>query len=81
MDDNGLALNVGPAGLTYKRIAHYLANLEHPTLLESTAEEENSDTLLVARSLKRNTRKQGMTVGYAERVIRSIRTRLRGLAR
>ncbi len=69
VDDQGMALNVGPTGFMYKRISHFLASWNHPILLESTYTEEHSHTLLVARSLKRNTWKHGMTEGYAERVI------------
>ena len=69
--DKGQALNVGPAGFTYKRIIDYLTSWEMPTLLVPTPSELRASTpmALVARSLKRNTRKQGMTEGYDERII------------
>ncbi len=71
--DEGEALNVGPVGFTYKRITDYLtlAAWEWPTLLLPTLAERRSGRplFLVARSLKRNTRKQGMTEGYHERII------------
>ncbi len=71
VDAEGLALNVGPSGLSYKRITAYLKLTNWPILLEAIDPNQQSDlkTALVARSLKRNTRKQGMTEGYAERVI------------
>ena len=69
----GEALNVGPVGFTYKRITDYLTlpDWELPTLLLPTPAERRSGKplLLIARSLKRNTRKQGMTEGYHERII------------
>ena len=74
VDDDNLALNVGPAGLTYNRLTDYLSSWDWPMLLEPTPSEQSSGlpTFLVARSLKRNTRKQGMTEGYGERIIQLI---------
>ena len=69
----GKALNIGPAGFSYKRITTYLtsADWEWPLLLSRASEDRGSNTpmQLVARSTKNNTNKQGMTEGYHERVI------------
>ncbi len=69
----GKALNIGPAGFSYKRITTYLtsADWEWPLLLSRSSEDRSSNTpmQLVARSTKNNTNKQGMTEGYHERVI------------
>ncbi len=69
----GKALNIGPAGFSYKRITTYLtsADWEWPLLLSRSSEDRGSNTpmQLVARSTKNNTNKQGMTEGYHERVI------------
>ncbi len=69
----GKALNIGPAGFSYKRITTYLtsADWEWPPLLSRSSEDRDSNTSmqLVARSTKNNTNKQGMTEGYHERVI------------
>ncbi len=76
----GEALNIGPKGFTYDLVKKYLisADWEHPVLLKPTPSEQHSpETMqLVARSLKCNTRKQGMTEGYHERII-PIRSKAR----
>ena len=69
----GKALNVGPGGFTYKRVSEYLTSPDWywPILLRPTLDEQhaNEPMKLVARSLACNTRKQGMTEGYHERII------------
>lgn len=69
----GEALNIGPAGFTYKSITKYLTDpdWEWPDLLEATPEESlaGGGMQLVARSLRRNTMKQGMTERYDERIV------------
>ena len=70
-DSEGLALNVGPVGFTYRRIVNYLVEWQMPPLLSLTPSRMNTNmpTALVSRSLRCNTRKQGLTEGYDERVI------------
>ncbi len=65
---DGLPLTLGAGGFNYKRISEYLANWEHPALLDPTKAEQRSrdEMLLVARAMVRG---NGKTEGYYERVI------------
>ncbi len=62
------ALTLGLGGFTYKRIAEYLMDWEHPVLLKQTGDERRSsdDMTLVARAMVRG---QGKSEGYYERII------------
>ena len=62
------SLTLGLGGFTYKRIAEYLMDWEHPALLKQTRDERRSsdDMTLVARAMVRG---QGKSEGYYERII------------
>ena len=62
------SLTLAKGGFTYKRIAVYLRDWEHPALLKQTREERRSsdNMALVARAMVRG---QGKTEGYYERFV------------
>ncbi len=62
------SLTLGLGGFTYKRIAEYLIDWDHPVLLKQTRDERRSsnDMTLVARAMVRG---QGKSEGYYERTI------------
>ena len=62
------SLTLAKGGFSYKRIAEYLREWEHPALLKQTRKERRSedDMSLVARAMVRG---QGKTEGYYERTV------------